>query len=654
MAAKKKKPESKVVELSLLHDRAYRVFEPLYKEMEENGRYRRAKHYSKADEKKINADGRRAFSLGLVEAKGNTLLSQFIMSPYEFRVRARNKESEFKAEIENSIFRYEYDVNDLQYEFADWYQKGLFYKYGVIAREIDYTENPEGEIVVKNLLPDQCLWDTNCKEFNVSRYANFFQDWDFPTRDELITEYDLNEDEVMEFPKARQLMETSRIKYENWMRQDEGTETVKRVRHFQREFRTEYLVTYNNGDSKPMKLKCAIDKKDAAKSSVIQAAEAEQGNIYPILCEPVTTEWIIRTDFCPLVDKELFSEEKRTKLIPRHVYSGLMEDGNMTTITDLVKDTARNIDRLATQIDIGISKMIKNSYELDWENLVEEDRNNWRKLSKQLVTGGAVLRKRKGVTGRIVQSIDEGHGPPPVLFQTFTYWVTALEDMMGGRNAQGLKERNASNESGVLFEKRLEAGFAMAYIFLYNFGRAMKNLGEGMHEDIQEVYGSSEERILDITDSDLDEAVKQLFTDKGIYEKSETRMGEGYLKLTKEHLDFGKAKVRIIIDKGNYTPSAKEKKFNMWTAINKMRIEAGQAPYPFSYYADTADIDATVLDKMKKFDEKIEQQQENNLKMEKMKMVFDAQNTGMGNLQKSYGELHNAEAAGKEAAVPTA
>lgn len=646
-----KKGKSYVVDLLLLHNRGLRTFKKFYDRIEENARFRRAEHYTDKEVKKINDDGRRAFSLGLPEAKGNTLLSQFIMNPFEFRVRARNLESEFTAEIENAIMKYLYDVNDLQYEFSDWYVKGLFMLYGIIAREVDYTENPEGEIVIKNLLPDQCLWDVNCKEFNISRYAQFFQDWDYPTREELMTEYGLSDEEVMIFPKMKNFLENNRIKYEDWIRSDNHTQRCKRVRHFERIFKEEYQVTFNDGSTQSSKIKVAVKESDKKKSSEVQAAEASMGNIYPVLCDVSVVEYIKRTDFCPLIDKELFSEEKQTKLIPRHMYCGMFDDGYMTSLTDIIKGAARMIDRTATQIDISISKMIKNSYQMDWELLHEDDQNNWKRISKQLVTGGAVIRSKPGArNAKIIQPIDEGAGVPPVLFQTFTYWVTALEDMMGGRNAQGLKERNASTESGVLFEKRLEAGFAMAYIYVYNFGRAMKNLGEGLHEDIQEVYGNSEERVLDITDTDLDEHVKEEFKNKGIYKEAMLRKGEGYLYLKKEHLDFGKARVRIIIDKGSYSPSDKERKFNMWTAINKMRIEAGQPPYPFSYYADSADIDATVIDKMKKFDERMEQQQAQAAKMNQYKELFAANNEGMKNLQGAYGDIHNMQNEGQQMA----
>ena len=150
--------------------------------------------------------------------------------------------------------------------------------------------------------------------------------------------------------------------------------------------------------------KVVVDKVNANKTSEEQAADSLAGNIYVVDCKRIVTEWIVRTDFCPLVNEVLYTEEKRTKHIPRHVYSGMMEDGNLTCLTDIVKPTARMIDRVATQIDSSLAKMIKNSYEVDWENIEKEDQDRWKKLQKELVTGGAIVRKRKGYQGRVIQA----------------------------------------------------------------------------------------------------------------------------------------------------------------------------------------------------------------------------------------------------------
>jgi hypothetical protein len=495
------------------------------------------------------------------------------------------------------------------------------------------------------------MWDTNCKYYNIARHAMWQEDWEYVTRDELINKYGLNKDDIMSIPASNNYFKGSnRITYENWLRREDGQELIKLVRHQQRKWRACYRVTDNGGNTRVEKENIKIDEAVLNYTDEQYVNDFAMKKVYDVDCEEYNEEYIEVTRFSALVQKELECYDEESKIMRGHLFASNFDDGIIWCLTSIIKDPMKAIDRLSMQIDTSLGKLIKNSYEVDWENLSDEDKNNWKVLSQKLVSGGAILRKKRGTVGRLVEPVNSGNIPPE-LFTVWQYWVSVLEDVMGGRNAQGLKERNSSNESGVLFEKRMEAGFAMAYLYMYNLGRAMKGLGEGIYEDIQAIYGDSEERVLEITDSDLDEEVMKAFQEANMYQESKIRKGRGYLKLSKQHLDFGKAKARIIIEKGAHSASAKERKMNMWLTINKLRIEAGQQPYPVEIWADSLEIDATVRNKMKEFEKQEAQKAAEAAQMNKMKMVFDAQNQGMGNLQKGYGDLHNAEVAGKEKAA---
>ena len=146
------------------------------------------------------------------------------------------------------------------------------------------------------------------------------------------------------------------------------------------------------------------------------------------------------------------------------------------------------IDRLTAQFDAHLGKQIKMSYQTEWDLLMPEEQDRWDDICQGLIEGGEVI-KTRGANGRdVIKPIASGTVPPE-LFTLWQFMVKVLEDVMGGASAQGIKE--TANESGVAVKARQEAGFTMAYTFLYQYGRALKYLGEGLVEDIQEVYGSA-------------------------------------------------------------------------------------------------------------------------------------------------------------------
>lgn len=604
----------KIQEYVNLIDKTEEYFEKEYwTDSDENTRMRRGKGWATDEETEIRNQKRIPYNIPVVANKVNLLVSQQMQTPYDIIALPRTQDDEIGAEVKNAIFKYVRDVNDLTYLLSEWFESGMVKKYGVLKRVISTEEEAQGEVLIEKIIPRQFIWDTNCKKFNVARYANFAAEILYMTRDELKSYYPDKAD-LIDKLSANPTGSTQDQKYQNWYRNEHGTELIKVIKLGQRKYKKQWKTTYNDDTSEMLDNEPEIN-------DTLDKDLAGQGVTFPVEKEETNTEYIEYTIFTKDINEPLDVYTEDSKLLRWHLFFPGFDDGEIFCFIDLLKDPQKFINRYATQIDTSIGKLIKNSYEIDWNNLAPEDKAQWATLSKQLVTGGAVLR-RIG-QNRIVEPIVSGQIPPE-LFTAFQFMMQITDDLGGGRNFAGLQE--SSGESGKAILARQEQGFLAAYLYLYNLGRALKGLGEGIDEDINEIYGNSVERIIDITDNDLDELVKQKFIDMGIYQTGTFRPNRGFLKINKEVAEqfLGQAKTRLIIERGKYQPTERERRLDEWKTIQEWNIQSGQPTLPISIMLDDFGFSPTVKQKIRQHEEEVKQQQQQAQDIQKQKMLFDA------------------------------
>lgn len=609
--------ETKITDLIDLHEKTVTEFEKRYWESaRENKRFRRGDHWTEKQKKLHETEKRLHYSIPIVESKTNIIASQQMQSPYALLAVARNTEFELGAEIKSSIFKYLSDMNELQYINSEIYMDGMFKKYGVWKRYQDYTKDPTGEIIMEKVIYDNFIWDLNCQKYSISKHAEWVQEIMYMTREEMKAYFPDKAELIDRLPSTDQLSDTSN-KYVVWQRLDRGKEIVRVVRHGERCRDMISTVLMSDG---------SITEEDAEViTNEQQRAEYDMaGVVYPVkklkrLKE--STKYIYFTKDCSEILSEEYSDNP---MFQYHVYFSNNDDGDIWCFMDIIKDPQIWIDRLSSQIDYSIGTLIKNSYQItDWSALHEEDKEKWNELQAQLVKGGAVLRFN-GNRGTIMP-INSGNMPPEI-FNTWQYMVQVLEDITGGRNFQGLKE--SANESGVKVQALQNAGFMMSYLFMYNFGRSLRDLGEGLNEDINEVYGNSVGKVLAITDNDLDVEVKKAFTELDIYQPAKfmENKNRGYIKINEEAKKqiLGAANSQIIIEKGEYIPTERDKKLNEWYKINELRVQGGEQPLPTSIAVDILPFDMTTKQRIKAFEQQQEQMKQQRMEMEKTKLEFDA------------------------------
>lgn len=622
--------KTKIGELIDIFETAYQKFNTDYwTDGDSNARFMRAKHWTDSQIDDHALQSRQSYSIPLLETKMATIISQQMKNPYDIIAIGRTEEDEVPAEIKNAIFKQISDINELPYLLSEVYYDALVKKYGVLKRYIDYSENVEGEIKLEKVIYKDFLWDTNCKKYNISRYAQWACEQIYMTKQDLKDLYP-----EVDFSK---LPDSDNEGGSNiWYTGQNGMNYVKVIKFYERRYKKEYKVTYLSGKIETEESKPEIQDYTEEELMVL----ASQGADVPIDFVERNREYLMCYLFTKDASEILEEKELNSYLMPYHVIFNENDDGELTCLVDKLKDPQKIIDRYFSQIDASIGKLIKSSYEINWSQLHPQDQAMWEGIQKQLVAGGAVLRRIGNVP--IINPIPTDQVPPQ-LFTTMQIIIELLGQFAGGNNYQGLQE--SAGESGKAIIARQQQGFLMAYRYIYNLVRTLRNLGEGLSEDINEVYGSSVERIIEVTDNELDELVKQRFQEMGMYKASEMKAGKGYLRLDKEMGEkmLGKAKERIVIVEGKYQPNEKERKLQEWFAINKLKIEGGERPYPLSMYAHELGYSPSIITKMKEFDAKQEQIMQEERDIKNQERLFQA------NLMQQQQTTKNAEALNKEA-----
>lgn len=408
--------DTKINEYAELHARGVEFFsENYWVDAAENARFRRGKHWSKAQEQGHEAQRRIPYSIPLVESKFATIESQQLQTPYDIIAIPRTSEDEINAAIKTALFKYISDVNDLKHLISEWFKDGIVKKYGVLKRFIDNIEGVRGEIRIEKVLYDYVIWDSNCKKFDISRYANWMQEYGYYTRDELKEMYPEKSKVIDGLPEKSNLTDNadkSNNRYTNWYRTDKGQDLIKIVTHYQRRFRKIYIITFNDGSQEESAENVHINHETLPLQEQ-QLIDAQNGARYPVSSSAKPQEYYTVCVFTKDANEELESYEVDSARFPFAVFFSNFDDGEIWSLMDLAKNPQKFIDRLISQIDASMGKMIKNSYEISWDMLSKEAQDNWHNISQDLISGGAVIpvRSMHG-GGHAIRPIQSGNLPP--------------------------------------------------------------------------------------------------------------------------------------------------------------------------------------------------------------------------------------------------
>ena len=657
------KKSSELADFVQLHEKAATEFNTrFWTSGEENKRYRKGNHWSAKETEEIESQDLIAYSLPISATKINVNVSQQMANRNEWRALGRGREDELNAEIKTALFKFVDDANDFENVESDVYADATGTKYGVVKRYTDYRKNAKGDIILKRIPYNQVMWDLNCKDYNIPKFASWMEEYEFFSRQQLKEMYP-DKAEFLDGVADSEFRITTEGEplITNWYRTDRGLQMCKRVTHYQRRYRT---VNVNYMSDGTIETSDDNTKKDEETKGIEPVQEersetpeyndatdsyngmpngpAMQPAVTIVKTIPRIVEYIEAVVFIKDTRQELDRfklgyDDPEGKFIESdmhclHPYFNFFDDGDIMCLMDLFKHPQKFLDRLTMQIDKSMSKMIKSSYTIVKALLEQETIDNWDELSLELSTGGAnLLVKDHGA----IQPINSGNIIPEV-FMTWKMVYQVFEDIAGGKNQQGLKE--SANESGKAVEKRQEAAFMISFLYIDNLRRWKKTLGEGLLENIDEVYGDDKDSTFRILGDAMSKDVLEILKSKQVYEDGEMPYGFGYINLANLEKSLGETKVDIIVSRAASTPLQKEKKFNQLTNWYQMKAANGEQTPPLSLMFPYTDIDPTVKASIMKWEEEQKQEKAAMMDLQRKKMEFE----GHMNIAKQ-----SADAAGK-------
>lgn len=627
------KKANELSDLKELHVKLAAEFQEKYwKSAAENKRFRKGEHWSAEEESEISDQDLVAYSLALAGSKININISQQMANRQEYRCLGRGKEDEINAEVKTNLLKYITDNNDFDNTESDIYADGIGKKYGVVKRYTDYSNDVKGRIVLKRMPYNQVMWDLNCTDYNIPRYAKFMQEFDYYTREELKEIYPDKKEMIDKIEDAMWEGKDSSPNVIDWYRLDRGQKLLKIVTHYQRRYKT----TYSRVMSDKSVVKSDISLKDEdntgqnennykiiPQSTISGYVEQKKTVLKEIPRIEEYIEAIVFTETLPEeLDRYLLQIEDpqgnaiNSQLHCNHPYFSFFDDGDVICLMDYLKQPQKFLDRLTMQIDKSMSKMIKTSYTYMKDLLSQYSIDNWDILSGELVSGGALVEVKDH---NAIRAIESGIITPE-LFTMWQFMYKVLEDLSGGRNNAGLKE--SANESGVAIEQRKAAAFSLSYLYIDNLQRWKKTLGEGLMENIDEVYGWDKTGTFRILGDALSQEVIELLKEQSLYEGSGMPYGYGYINLEKLQKPLGETKVDIIISRANSTPTQKEQRLNQLMGFYKMKAANGEKTPPLSLMFPFMDIDPTVKASIIKWENQQNEKEASMMDLQRKQLEF--------------------------------
>jgi len=567
------------------------ALQKFYSQGLENGNYYRGDNWNARDLELHRQQGfYHAFAIPLLAVKMNRILASQRQNRFECKVRGRGMEDELTAEVLNMLIKYVDDNNGGKYLDSEVFQDGTTKKYGVCEISVDFNDNPQGEIKFDVIPFNQFYWDTNSKKYNLHEDATFVGTFQWIPTDKLQQMYpDFNFDYA---DIAKNYSDGYGQILTDWC--DTKTQLVKVVNHFEKTFKTRYLVkNLVSGDFS------AFDSKKEAQAFIEQQISTELQTIQ-------TSE-----DYQKSFTADDFKVFKKT--LPgwrRIVFTGtneiLSEDWNYSTppyfrfccfhdpttgdfwsLTDLAKDPQKAYDRMISMIDKSTAKNIKgNNYTVNPDLLHPSEIKDIDAVFSRLSNGGSYVRVNNASAITPLQN----HNNVQIESQQALYYQQTINDLLGGNAFQGVEADTAQTATEVRTLERNAQQTTLLY--MDNFARFKHAFTTYLIEVIKDIYTPG--RSFRVMGEVQSKKVMDTLQNAGIYKESIINKGlYGWVDLAGVK-NLANANVDVVIEDVEATNSDKDNKFNQLMAINAMAVQNGFAPLPFEYLLNFTKLDPTV------------------------------------------------------------
>jgi len=423
-----------------LQQSVYGFFSEKSRRAERNLRLKRGEHWAPEERQRIIEQGREPYSMSLVAHKLNTILAM---------QRAANEPNAL-----DSIFR---GFDSIE---SDVFDEGLTLSYGAVEIGVEgLPQSPHPK--VKKLPHGSLTWDVNASDF-------MLRDALFMTKREHRYRYEIEREHgnLGNLPPAVQkdfsltgTTTTYFIKSHNASHAGPN-DVITVFTHYHRVTKTYYYVVFTDGEGASVANRYETRKEAEQALREFQVPYLLNHGVDPggivIKREEDTLEKYVFTAY-GIHSYELLNQIH----FPFAVYRSFHHGKEFWTLTDLLADPQRFLDRIYMQIDFGFGKDIKNLFQAN-VNALAEIETPAKAMEKASKTGGIIWTRSNEEVLKPLRSA----GVNPQFLQLGAIMQTFIEDLAGGRSFQGLGE--GANESGRAILAKQQQGLVAAGLYLDN------------------------------------------------------------------------------------------------------------------------------------------------------------------------------------------
>ena len=562
------------VDLQHLHDQGISFFTNKWNIGAENERYKKGKHWSEDQEKKIASQDRQPYSMAAISTKLGIIAATQQQARTMFRVEAAvDPSDEVKAELASLMLRDVERRSKFKYIESDVFNSGKDVIYGAAEVYLDYS-NLEPETRVRKLDYRDVVWDSNNKAYDIDEDGLFIAKIDRVHRYELESEYGDIINEVAENDE-----DWGRSKDSYYISPNKNGvaqfDIISKITHYQKVIRKQYYVTHPDSKKLLGLNSQVVDKFNSKKEADRKLREL---NI-PYIVNGLDIEGSVEDHDEVGYDKYVFADRKileyeKTDLpsFPIKVFKCFTFENDFWSFMDMLKSPQIFMDRLFSQIDYTFGTDIKNVYQLN-TNALSENETPESAMLKARKTGGVIQTNSNELA---IQSVPS-KGINPQWLQVANIMQGFVEDFAGGRSFQGLGE--GSGESGKAINMKKQQGTLVAALMLDNLSRWKQSVGELILWFEQEF--DTVERQIKVQGDELSPEMMQLLQQNGIFTPSQVNPDTGFVNVNRGGIPFLKdADFELVVTEASLTNTEKEYKFfSMLEAGRSIPILQGSTKY---------------------------------------------------------------------------
>lgn len=560
-----------VASLVSLVDSTKSYFEDKWDKIRRYRRLKKGQDWSPEEKRRIEAQGRQAYSFSIAMKGLNIMSASFRQSKTQWQVKAKSDvNDEVKAELGGMMLRDAERNSKWEYLQSDVFEDGKDLQYGAVEVKVDESEI-EPKVIITKLMPENVIWDTNSTTYNKSGKDSdclFTGKLDYYYRYQIKDKYgDINENE-MDWGYDSFFCERD-------LNGNKDYDVITLATIYLRTMRTYHYVMFD--DSQSLFGQGVIVKKYRVKKQAEQ--ELRRLNA-AYLMSGLEAEGEVVTRKEEKLDKYVFHygdiveyEETDEDESPIKIYFSFQSGAEVWSMMDYLIDPQTFYDRIYSQIDYSMGKDIKSLFEINEGLLAEgEDADS---VNRKITMTGEAIRTNAPPGQHAVHQI-MGKGINPQWMQVAGIVDNLLDEGTGGNNFQGVQE--TSGESGKAIQTRIMQGQLTTYYMVSNFSRFKQELGEYTLKQIAKY--DTVERQIKVHGGALSQEMMQLLQQNQIeVQQSALNQDEAYVTVNKGNIPFLQdADLELVVTEAQMSKTEKEMKFVQMSELPRYNPVIAQLP----------------------------------------------------------------------------